>query len=80
MAVTVLLASGEKRVIEAADDARIDADYFFVLTRCVERLRRPETVLTLAASDVVWAEVKKKGQAIRRVPGAGSLTTPSIQH
>ena len=69
MAVTVQLATGE-----SADDTRIDADYFFVLTKWDEHLQSAHIVLTLRASDVVWAEVSTERHApARRVLGAAAL-------
>ena len=72
MAVTVLFTSGAKRVVEAADDARVDADYFFTLTKWDERLQTAKVVLTLLASEVVWAEITTEGGPVRRVRGAAA--------
>jgi hypothetical protein len=72
MAVRLFLSSGRQRLLEAADEARLDG-LFFIVTRKRSDNRDPETVLTLRAEDVVAAEVVKDGATIKNVLGSGRL-------
>ena len=54
MAVRIFLASGKQRLIGDADGARLDG-ILFVITRGAE------TVLTLAAAEVVGAQIEELG-------------------
>jgi hypothetical protein len=49
-------ASGDTRVVEQADGARLDGP-FFLVTRWHAGIRLLETVLTLRSQDVIAAEV-----------------------
>lgn len=66
MAVRVLLSSGERRIVEAADAAR--ERIFFEITQ-KRRAELTHTVLTLRASDVVGAEIVKDGKVVDYVVG-----------
>lgn len=68
MAVRLLLASGDQRVLEA-DGAHMDGP-FFLVTRWDSNLNRRQTVLTLRSQDVVSAEIEKDG-VVEFVLGAG---------
>ena len=70
MAVTLLLTSGERRVVKEGDAARMDGP-FFMVTRWDVGLQRPQTVLTLRSIDVVSAEIQKDDATTEIVLGAG---------
>jgi hypothetical protein len=70
-AVRLHLSSGERRLIEHADGARLDGA-FFIVTRWCPDLKRRETVLTLRPQDVVFAEILRDGVQAECVAGAGS--------
>jgi hypothetical protein len=59
MAVTVFLASGQRRVIRDADGARKEG--FFLITCSYPTLRRVDTVLTLLSQDVIRAAIEVVG-------------------
>ena len=54
MAVRIFLSSGKQRLVGDADGARLDG-IFFLITRGAD------TVLTLAAADVVGAQIEEGG-------------------
>jgi len=54
MAVRIFLASGKQRLIGDADGARLDGILFMIT-------RGAETVVTLAAVDVVGAQIEDGG-------------------
>ena len=66
MAVSVILRSGERRLVKEADGAHICGD-FFLVTRNANDQR--VTVLTLWAPNVVYAEVRHKSGGIKLVRG-----------
>jgi hypothetical protein len=74
MAVRLLLSSGAERVVESADSAQLDGQFFFV-RRWYPDLDRTETVLTLRSEDVIGAEVLKDGVRIAYVLGGGKRAT-----
>jgi hypothetical protein len=67
--VTVVLASGKRRVVEDADDARIDGA-FFLVTKWYQPRQRADTVLSLLATDVVEARIDSERGEMRIVRGA----------
>jgi hypothetical protein len=71
MAVTVVLASGKKRVVENADDARIEGA-FFLVTKWYQPSQRPDTVLSLLTTDVVEVRIDTDRET-RIVRGAAKL-------
>jgi hypothetical protein len=72
MAVTLFLADGTQRTIDAADAARLDGP-FFVVTRYYPDIRQLATVLTLRSEDVVAAEVLMDGVRVAYVPAWGKI-------
>jgi hypothetical protein len=70
MAVRVRFVSGGDRVVDEADGARLEGS-FFVVTRRHSRTGESETVLTLATSDDVGAEIMIDGTVTNYVAGGG---------
>jgi hypothetical protein len=66
--VRLLLSSGTHRVVEHADSARVDGQ-FFIVSRWYPDLNRRETVLTLRSEDVVCAEIVVNGARTEDVVG-----------
>jgi hypothetical protein len=68
VAVRLFLVSGDTRIVEQADAARLDGP-FLLVTRWHPAIRLRETVLTLRAQDVIAAEVLQDGVRIDYVLG-----------
>jgi hypothetical protein len=71
-AVKVLDASGEVRIIEGADSARLE-DGFFEITRRDHRTNRIDVLLTLRSQDVIGAEILTNGIKTGYVEGKASV-------
>ena len=74
MAVRLLFVSGGDRVVDQADEARLEGA-FFVVTRRHSGTGKSETVLTLPARDVVGAEIVIDGTVTNYVSGVGKRPT-----
>jgi hypothetical protein len=74
MPVRIILRSGDRRMVETADAARVSGPFFEVTQKYREGMIH--TVLTLRADDVVGAEILKDGVVVDYVLGdAGPRAT-----
>jgi hypothetical protein len=74
MDVILVLASGERRVLEA-DGAHMEGP-FFMVTRWDAGLQRSQTVVTLRSQDVVRAEIHRDADTVEVVLGAAVIPKP----
>jgi hypothetical protein len=72
-AVVLHLTSGDPRVLELADGARLSAP-FFIVTRRYAHSGEIHTVLTLLATDVVSADILENSVRVEVVLGLGGAS------